>query len=267
LRIAGVGYGLGLSYLVLSGFPADWTRMLKVDILQCIGVSMALLAPCVPTRRGARWPALAAAIALVLLAQLTWRLPLYDWMPDAVAGYLTREAPGSRFPLLPYGGWLALGLFVGPLWSAARGNPRAERRFWGGLLVSTLACLVLWQIGGWLHVRSGLQQIGSAGRSPATTVHFFLFKAGLLFLLLFAARVSAPLLDRFRRGPLVLLGRTSLFAYCAHLIAAYYLFGPFWLGRLAPLEQAAGSLLLGALTLCLCWLWRRRGRLVAWWSR
>ena len=260
LQILGVGYGLGLTYLVLSGFPADWPRMLKVDILQCIGISMVLLSfLCWPGRR-LNWPALAAFVVLVVGAQISWRLPLGDWMPNAIAGYLTREVPGSRFPLFPYGGWVALGLFVGPLWHRATAGPGEERRFWIGLAIATAASFGLWQLGAWAQVATGLDRIGIGGVAPVTTVHYFFFKIGILFSLFGAARLTASLLDRVPVQPLVLLGRTSLFGYCAHLIAIYYVFGPFWLGKLEPAEQIGGTVALAAAMIPACWLWQRWSR-------
>jgi uncharacterized membrane protein len=232
--------------------------MLKVDILQCIGISMILLSFVCWPRKRVNWPALAAFLVLVVGAQVTWRLPLGDWMSDALAGYLTREVPGSRFPLFPYGGWVALGLFVGPLWlDATRESGAAERRFWIGLAIATVAAFGLWQLGAWAHVATGFDRVGIEGKAPVTTVHYFFFKIGILFLLFGAARVSAAVLDRAPIAPLVLLGRTSLFGYCAHLIAVYYVFGPFWLGRLEPTEQIAGTAALAALVLPGCWLWSR----------
>lgn len=258
LQIMGLGYGLGLTYLVLSSFPADWWRMLKVDILQCIGLSMILMSLCCWPRRTRNWPALAAYFAIVIGAQITWRVRFGDWLPDAVAGFLTREVPGSRFPLFPYGGWVALGLFVGPLWSAATTDPARERRFWLGLAVAAAIAFGLWQAGAWAHVHLGLNRIGIDGKAPVTTVHYFFFKTGLLFALFGTARLTAHVLDRVPVAPLVLLGRTSLFAYCAHLLAVYYAFGPYCLGRLDPWEHVACIALLAAAMLAACWLWQRR---------
>ncbi|MBW2279070.1 MAG: amidohydrolase family protein, partial [Deltaproteobacteria bacterium] len=94
-----------------------------------------------------------------------------------------------------------------------------------------------------------------------TTVHYFFFKIGILFLLFGATRLTAAALDRFPVDPLILLGRTSLFGYCAHLIAIYYVFGPFWLGKLEPGEQIGGTVALAAVMLPACWLWQRRSYL------
>jgi uncharacterized membrane protein len=256
-QILGIGYGLGLSFLVFGAFPAQWQKMLRVDILQCIGLSLALMPWCCRSRRRRNWPALVAYGVLALGAQATWRLPLGDWLPDFLAGFLTREVPNSRFPLFPYAAWVALGLFVGPLWLAAVRDRRRERRFWIGTVVASLVAVGLSLIGAWAHVRFGLDRLGPGGKAPVTTVHFFLFKTGAVLLLFAAARITAPLLDRFKSGPLVLIGRTSLFAYCVHLVLIYHLFGPFWLGRLTPWEQILGALLLTALMLALCGAWRR----------
>jgi uncharacterized membrane protein len=257
LQILGVGYGLGMTYLVLDGFPSEWTRMLKVDILQCIGVSMIALAPFVRPGRRLNWPALAVFFVLLLGAQVTWRLPLGEWMPDALAGYLTREVPGSRFPLFPYGAWVALGLFTGPLWMEASKSADRERRFWLAVIAAVLACSVLWLVGAWAHEATGLDRIGIGGVAPVTTVHFFLFKISVLFLLFGGARLTAAALERVPIAPLVLLGRTSLFGYCVHLIAVYHVIGPFWQDRLEPWEHIAGAAALTAVMFPLCWLWQR----------
>jgi uncharacterized membrane protein len=257
IQILGTGYGLGLAFLVFDGFPAEWQRALRVDILHCIGISLALLPWCCWPRCDRNWPAFAAYLVLVFGAQLTWRLPLGDWLPDFVAGYLTREVPHSRFPLFPYAGWVALGMFVGPLWHRAIADATRERRFWIGLAISALVAFVLWLIGAVIHDRLGLDHIGIGGVGPVTTVHFFFFKTGVVLVLLAAARLSAPVLDRIAFGPLILLGQTSLFAYCVHLVIIYHVLGPWWCGRLTPTEHLLGTALLTVVMIPLCLAWRR----------
>jgi uncharacterized membrane protein len=257
--LVGAGYGLNLAFWVCRGF-SGFELVQRVDILHCIGASIALLALWAWPR--GRWNAAALAGFAVLLlgAQVAWRLPLGEWLPGPLAGYLTRHAGRSLFPLLPYGAWVALGLFVGPAWSAAREAGR-ERRFLGGLGLAAAAAAGLWLASGRLEQVSGLSALsGPDGKPIGTTVSFFLLKtAGVLLLLLLARLLERPL-AAWTRDPLLLLGRTALFAYCVHLVLVYH--GLAWLlaGRLTPTRHLAAAAGLAAVMWALGLGWERWGR-------
>ncbi|HUT78028.1 MAG TPA: heparan-alpha-glucosaminide N-acetyltransferase domain-containing protein [Polyangia bacterium] len=256
LLIVAAGYGLQVVFWAARGFTG-LDRVLKVDVLHCIGASMALLA-LLAWPKG-RWNAAAAAgFAILLLgAQVTWRLPLAEWLQWPLAAWFTRHAGHSLFPLLPYGAWIALGLFVGPLWLALREAGR-ERRFLVGLGIAAAATVGLSFAAGLAERVSGLSALpGPDGRPVTTTVSFFLLKgAGVMALLLLARLLDGPLAS-WRRDPLLLLGRTSLFAYCVHLVLVYHGLAWTFAGRLTPPQHLAAVVGLAAVMLGLCWVWKR----------
>jgi uncharacterized membrane protein len=255
LEVLLVGYGLNLAFFALRGFEGGTNLIFKVDVLPCIGASLALAALLVQPRRGFSVPALAAAIVLVVGAQVTWRSPLADYLPNAIAGYLTFIKGASRFPLFPYAGWVAIGVLVGQLWWRAIREPRSERRFFVALVATGAALFVAGFLAKWIYYRYGLHQLGTNGAPPRTTVHHFLFKTGVVFGLFGLARLTAGLLDRIPREGLVLFGRTSLFAYCVHLIAAYHVAGPILKRSLGPAGHVVGVIALTAAMHGLCTAW------------
>jgi uncharacterized membrane protein len=258
LQILGAGYGLSLAFFALRGFGRP-DLLFRVDVLHCIGATMALLALVAWPKGRVNLVALAAFLALLLGAQLTWRLSLGDVLPGPVAGYLTRHAGHSLFPLLPYGAWIALGLFVGPLWFAARDAGR-ERRFLIGLAATAVAFGGLSFVAGLAERASGLSALPAAdGRPVGTQVSFFLFKAALVFALLLLARLLERPLAAWKSDPLLLWGRRSLFAYCVHLVLIFH--GLAWLlrGRLSPPSHLAATAGLAAVMWALTLAWERWG--------
>lgn len=255
LEVLVVGYGLNLAFFALRGFHGGTNLIFRVDVLPCIGASLAIAALLVLPRRGLAWPALVAAIVFVLGAQVTWRLHYPGWLPNGIAGYL-RFIPGAaRFPLFPYAGWVALGVLVGQLWWRAIREPGSEIRFFVGLVVAGAALFAAGLLVKWATYRFGLTTLWSDAPPPRTTVHHFLFKAGIVFGLIGAARATAGLLDRLPGEGLVLFGRTSLFAYCAHLIIVYHVAGPVLARSLGPLGHAVGVIALTAAMHGLCTAW------------
>ena len=261
LGVLAAGYGLNLAFWACRGFGGTWTRVLKVDILQCIGVGMILTIWLMWPKKGINKGALAGLIILVSGAQLSWRLPLTEWLHGGVAAYLAYVPKMSGFPVFPYAGWVALGALVGPHWLRATKDTVAERKFWAGLIAAALILLIS-SYG--LKVILGTTVLGQFFEGLAvvrTTVHHFLYKMALLFALFGLARASAFALDRVRFDFLVLFGRTSLFAYCVHLILVYHLFSLFFRRSLTPVRHLLAVLSLAAVMFVLCWVWRRRSAL------
>lgn len=113
-----LGYGLHLPALSLStvlGFedPARWARMLQVDVLQHIGVSLALCQLLIPMLRKRLLFTLAvvcAGLGAVFLAPYIWALNV-SALPLWLAGYVN-ASKGSTFPLAPWCGFTYLGVGV-----------------------------------------------------------------------------------------------------------------------------------------------------------
>ena len=229
-----------------------------MDILQCIGVGMILAIWLMWPKKGINKGALAGLVVLVSGAQLTWRLPLTDWLPGGVAAYLAYVPKMSGFPVFPYAGWVALGALVGPHWLRAAKDVVAQRKFWAGLIAVALILLIS-SYG--LKVICGTTAIGPFFKGLTvvrTTVHHFLYKIAVLFALFALARASAFVLDRVRFDFLVLFGKTSLFAYCVHLILVYHAFSLFFRRSLTPVRHLLAVLLLAAVMFVLCWVWKMK---------
>jgi uncharacterized membrane protein len=255
LEVLLVGYALNLAFFVLRGFKGGPDLIFKVDILPCIGASLALAVLLVQPRRRNAWLALAAAIVFLLGAQVTWRLPLLAHVPDAIEGYLRFIQGAARFPLFPFAAWVALGVFVGQIWWRAIREPASERRFFVALVATGAALFAAGFLVKWAYYRWGAGPLSALGPPPRTTVHHFLFKAGVVLALFGLARLTSGPLDRIRREGLALLGRTSLFAYCAHLILVYHVASPVVGRSLGPLGHWVGVAALTAAMLGLGAAW------------
>jgi uncharacterized membrane protein len=132
------GYILGIAYLFrLSNWAfsfggADWHELLKVDILNCMGLGMVLLAPLAianATRR-VEWAllaGLAVAVAAPLVSGIAWGAT-----PAPLKEYL---APNRlRFPLFPWAAYLAFGMAAGSILRQLAPE-RLERALQWGVLI------------------------------------------------------------------------------------------------------------------------------------
>jgi hypothetical protein len=124
--------------LFIFGFPAAWQDLLRVDILNCMGFSMALMAVMTLLRtRHRAWVCaavgLAVAFASPLVSQMNWA-----GVPSIVRNYI---APGyGSFSFFPWGGYLAFGLSMGSLIRMAKEDAAAHRLMeWTALAGGALA--------------------------------------------------------------------------------------------------------------------------------
>jgi uncharacterized membrane protein len=125
--------------LFIFGLPADWQGLFRVDVLNCMGFSMAALAlmSLLSTRQRA-WvcgaSGLAIAFAAPLVSQLNW-----THVPWMLRNYI---APGlGSFSFFPWGGYLAFGLSMGSLIRLAREEGSHRLMQWsavagGGLVLA-----------------------------------------------------------------------------------------------------------------------------------
>ena len=113
------GYILGIAFLFrLSNFLASipgahWRDLTKVDILNCMGVGMAVfsLAALCDSQRRARF-ALLGALAVAALAPVMSNLP-WDGAPALLKEYLVPGEGRGRFPFFPCASYIGFGLAVG----------------------------------------------------------------------------------------------------------------------------------------------------------
>lgn len=257
IEILVIAYLLQLAFWVFGGFSGSWTRILKVDILNCIGASMVLGAVFAWPGKGFNWRGAVGFLALLFGAQFLWRMPALVALPDGLEGYLVFARKRSQFPLFPYGAWVFLGLTLGPIWYRLSVREGRERLLWTGVAIGALASLLIGLGMKAVHVEIPWSEIGLEDGPIRTTVGHFFFKMGILLMLFVGARLSAPLLDRFPFAVPVVFGRASLFAYCVHLILVYHAFAPFLGKSLGRLGHLAGVLLLAAVMYALSLAWIR----------
>jgi uncharacterized membrane protein len=262
LEILGYAFLFRLWMFTTSHFarPAD---LLRVDVLNCIGLGLTLLAVACfgwPRRRGRGLAALACAAGVALLTPAAWDSGLAPrLLPPSVAGYVTGRVPDAYFPLFPWTAYAAMGAAVGFGLSWARERER-EAWYLAGLVAGGAALLPLglWldRVAPWREPRYDFWY---------TSPHYTLMKIGVALVVL----GLSPLLDRLPGAGLVrLLGRTSLLMYWAHLEIVYGLFFVPWARDALSVEQAAaGVLILTAAMLALAVVRTRARGWIAGWRR
>jgi uncharacterized membrane protein len=190
--------------------------LLRLDILHCVGFSLLLALPLAA--------ALAHRPAALRVAGTVTGLALFAVTPIAErftgwAGNFVNVNEGSVFPLLPWAGYVFLGLALGAAGAEGR-TPLLRWSVWVGLLgVAVFLLTPLWQR---LYPPHGFW-ISDPGRHGD---RWALCCAILIALSALERRASAGVLSS---GPVRFVdffGRASLSAYVAHEMLLYYpLFG------------------------------------------
>ena len=168
-----------------------------------------------------------------------------------------QKAAHTLFPFIPYSAWVALGLFVGPFFAHSMAQKRDEKQFWIRVLMMAAMCYALGKGIRSVYYSYGLQYLGGAEAPTKGLVHLFFDKASILLLIFVIARVSATLFRSNRWRWLTALGKTSLFAYCIHLLIIYNVSGPYLRQKLSPSGQAVYALVLTGVMYALVVIWRR----------
>ena len=224
-----IGYLLHLP----AFFPSDWAyvdearwrEFLHVDVLQHVGVSLALLQlAAVALKKPERLAALAAVLFLVVVlgAPILWTLPV-DGVPFALSGYLN-GVTGSTFALVPWAAFTWAGLLTA---YAARNHPRPSHTLLGKMALAT-ALVIFVPIA-----------INRAGFSPypphdfwRSSPYYFFFRLGNVMAVLTALMAVERMVDHFRfaeRFAAVkkslsfaeMMGQESLIVYVTHLVVLH----------------------------------------------
>lgn len=209
-------FGLALLFRLQSWVigGGDPQRMLKVDILNVMGLSMLGAAVLWQMGRSTSSRALLLSIAAVCTAMVT---PLVraagalDPLPDFVEAYL-RPAPGASFSLFPWAGFLFAGCAAGLWLDVARTHER--ERIAIRALSAVGAALALGA-----YAASFLPPIYAQSSFWGSSPTFFFVRLGVVLCLLSIAH--AWLGASSGRSRLAELGRSSLFVYWVHVELAY----------------------------------------------
>jgi uncharacterized membrane protein len=222
----------------LLGLPsAPWTDLLRVDILNEIGVSIMLLGLLYRMTKRARRAMAGAAVAVAAIALATpivWTTRWLGWLPWFLESYLngvhTYGVPQHwLFPIFPWAGFAFAGMAGGFALASARGSESGGWAYAGaGALGIALIALGFWFDS--LPVRLyGVYDFWHS--SP----EFFLIRVGVLLAILFLT-YSWCRWGFGQKGfsPLIQLGMTSLIVYWVHIEFVY--------GRFSILAKRGSSI-------------------------
>jgi hypothetical protein len=255
-----VGYLLQLRWPPAYFDPAHsaeaWRALFRCEVLQCIGASLCALELITLLARSARQALIAASVsALALFALAPYGQLASETGAASFWRGLVGHGQGSQFPLLPWAGYVFVGVVVARVALPASGLTPLARRLlalcglaMGSALLSRGAFALPWP------------------RVLASSAPWFVLQKLAVILVLLVLLALAT--HRLRRlpAPLALLGGETLAIFVFHLQVIY---GGSWsLGRLfprtLPLSHAiAASLLNLALSVAFAFAWRALKRRLA----
>jgi uncharacterized membrane protein len=230
-EIFGLGLLFRLQAFVLAWPWAPWTDLLRVDVLNTIGVSMMLMglvcwlaaADTSALAMRLRSIAIATSVAIVipLLTPLLWTTWRLRWLPWPIESYICgvhtyAEPQGYFFPIFPWTGFAFAGLAVGFLllsdWARRR-----EAAVFAILAACGVALIALART-----LDHSPRQLYAVYDFWHTSPNFFFIRVGLLLVILSAlyawCRWGAA---TWGFSPLIQLGQTSLLVYWVHIEFVY----------------------------------------------
>ncbi|HXX19395.1 MAG TPA: heparan-alpha-glucosaminide N-acetyltransferase domain-containing protein [Candidatus Acidoferrum sp.] len=263
-------FGLGLLFRVQEfalGWPwSPWTDLLRVDVLNIIGLSLILMGiVCRAAQARAANAVLAVAVALgIALATpplwTTWRPRWLPWYLESyVNGVHTFNAPQPwLFPIFPWTALAFAGLAVGLLLFSdwATQNPARAAALCGG------GGAALFFLSRWLDARP--VQLYAVYDYWHTSPNFFLARVGILLALICVVYAWCRWgLGQVGFSPLIQLGQASLLVYWVHIEFVY--------GRFSILQKRAQTITTATLGLLIIFTamvvlatvrtrWKGRGR-------
>jgi uncharacterized membrane protein len=238
-------FGLGLLFRLqeyLIAFPwAPWSDLLRVDILNTIGLSMMLMgAMCWAVLRAGRGrtalatTAVLVALAISLLTPPIWTVWRPDWLPWPIESYINGvhnlgEPQAWLFPVFPWSAFAFAGLAIGFALLSDWARERPASTF----VTAGAGGVALIYLAKWLDARPA--QFYPVYDFWHTSPNFFLIRVGLLLAILFGAyawcRWGA---GQWGFSPLIQLGQTSLLVYWVHIEFVY--------GRLSILPKRVNDI-------------------------
>jgi uncharacterized membrane protein len=227
-------FGLGLLFRVQEfalGQPsAPWTDLLRVDILNEIGLSIVfigIVSRLAQSRAASTILAAATAFGIALATPPLWTTWRPSWLPWFVESYVNGvhiyNAPRPwLFPIFPWTAFAFAGLAAGFVlfsdWSAR--NPTRMTAVFGGV------ALAMFFLSIWLDARP--VQLYREYDYWHTSPNFFLARVGILLALIWFGYAWCRWGPGERGfGPLIQLGKTSLLVYWVHIEFVYGRFSIF----------------------------------------
>lgn len=236
LMILGFGVLFRLQEYLIAYPWAPWTDLLRVDILNTIGISLAL-AGLTPLIARTRWQRVAASTALALAIALAtpplWTTHKPDFLPWWLASYIngghtTYQPAAWLFPIFPWTAFTFAGAAVG-FFLVQFIRLRRQHIAVAGLAA---AGVVLWLLARWFD--SLPVRVYAVYDYWHTSPNFFLARAGILLVILAACYLWCVAKPGRWWSPVQQLGMTSLLVYWVHIEFVY--------GRFSILPKGANSI-------------------------
>lgn len=234
-QIFALAFLFRLQSWVISGGPVQ--GLLKVDILNVMGLSMLAAAVLWNAAQTRVWRSVflaAAAAALAMLTPIVRETALLSPLPDPIEGYLRPLAGRTTFTLFPWAGFLLAGAAAG-VWIDAARSDRQESRLNLAFVLAGAA------IAAASYGASFLSPLYRESNFWTSSPTYFFLRLGLLLVLIAVGYAW----NRLARGysPFRELGLSSLFVYWIHVEMVYgVLSSP--LHRRLTLEEGFGAFLL-----------------------
>ncbi len=242
-QILGLGLLFRLQEYIIAWGWSPWSDLLRVDILNTIGVSMMLMGVVCwivlrarPARSRQVLGITAGGIAIVisLLTPLIWTTWRPHWLPWPIESYIDGvhnlgQPQSWLFPVFPWTAFAFAGLALGFLLLSDWTRQHESAVF----AASGAAGVALIYLARWMDARP--VQIYPVYDFWHTSPNFFLIRVGLLLAILSMTyawcRWGA---GQWGFSPLIQLGQTSLLVYWVHLEFVY--------GRLSIVPKHAASI-------------------------
>jgi uncharacterized membrane protein len=255
-------FGLGLlfrlqEYLIAWGW-APWSDLLRVDILNTIGMSMILLGlMCwiagnlagAPSQFAMAISGAGVGLLISLLTPLLLTTWAPNWLPWPIETYINGvhnlgTPQAWLFPIFPWSAFAFVGLSAGFILQSAWARNRGA----AALLVAGIAGILLILMARWLDRRP--EPMYPVYDFWHTSPNFFFIRVGILLIIMGLAyawcRWGA---GQWGFSPLIQLGQTSLLVYWVHI---EFVYGRFSI--MAKRSQTIGSATLGLLVICVSML-------------
>ncbi|HEY1240012.1 MAG TPA: hypothetical protein VGF16_05620 [Bryobacteraceae bacterium] len=238
----------------ISGWPAPWTDLLRVDILNAMGFAVAVLSVMAMFRTAER-ARLCAVLGLAIAFVSPWVTQMnWSWAPPLVRSYIIPDL--NAFGFFPWGAYLAFGVSAGSIIRTV--PPQATERVmqWGALLggaliiasqyFASLPFSIYAQSDFWLN-------------SPAQV----LIKQGVTLLLIAFAFLWTRLVPAGAWSWVRQFGTTSLLVYWVHIELVYGRWFWFLKNNLTVVQTVSTAFVVILLMLAISTAKARRHRIAA----
>ena len=231
-EIFGLGLLFRLQEFLISWGWAPWSDLLRVDVLNTIGLSMMLMgvmcwmvlaASKDSANRRAVLGTSAAIVACAIssLTPLLWTTWRMRWLPWPIESYINGvhnlgEPQAWLFPIFPWSAFAFVGLAIGFVLFSDWAKKVGAVLF----VMAGAAGVGLFYLSIWLDHRS--ITIYPVYDYWHTSPNFFLLRVGLLLVILFLGYAWCRWgLGQWGFSPLIQLGQTSLLVYWVHIEFVY----------------------------------------------